>query len=276
MKLFISSVFLILWLPFDVLSQVTSLGITSEVRYHQMSGSDSISGRSIIVWLPPGYTDNSDRAYPVLYMHDGQNIVDPKTSSFGYDWHIDEVADSLIRAELIEPLIVVGIYNSNRRTAEYMTSLVPFYAHWITSSLKPFIDSVYSTKPGREHTFTGGSSAGGAIAFELLWEYNEIFSKAICMSPAFIDYPKQGLVNLAHRVKADKGEKREMFAYFDLGGQGVDSLLRPGLELMVQNLKASGYNQPKDFFVVIDSLATHSEQAWHARLPEALLLIGKK
>lgn len=277
MKLFVTNLFLILWLPLFVFSQESSQGITGEVRYHQMPGSDSILGRTVIVWLPSGYADSSKRTYPVLYMQDGQNLVDPKTSSFGYDWHFDEVADSLIRAGLIEPFILVGIYNSPQRTAEYMTSLVPYYTSWMTGLLKSFIDSVYHTSSGRESTFTGGSSAGGAIAFELLWEHNDVFSKAMCMSPAFIDYPNQGLVNLAHRVKADTNEKRFMMAYFDMGGHGVDSLLKPGLDLMVLNLEESGYHQQTDFFVVFDPLATHSERDWHARLPEALILLfGKR
>lgn len=67
-----------------------------------------------------------------------------------------------------------------------------------------------------------------------------------------------------------------MMAYFDMGGHGVDSLLKPGLDLMVLNLEESGYHQQTDFFVVFDPLATHSERDWHARLPEALILLFGK
>ena len=68
--------------------------------------------RDIIVWLPPSYDSFPNKKYPVLYMQDGQNIFDPSTSSFGVDWQIDETADSLIKANSIEEIIIVGIYNT--------------------------------------------------------------------------------------------------------------------------------------------------------------------
>jgi len=74
--------------------------------------------RDIIVWLPPGY-ENSTESYPVLYMQDGQNLFDPSTSTFGIDWQLDETANRLIDDEEINPLIIVGIYNTLNRTPEY-------------------------------------------------------------------------------------------------------------------------------------------------------------
>jgi predicted alpha/beta superfamily hydrolase len=72
-----------------------------------MTGAN-ILPRDVIVWLPPGYSENSAKRYPVLYMHDGQNLFDPKTASFGVDWQIDETADSLIRNGIISELIIVA------------------------------------------------------------------------------------------------------------------------------------------------------------------------
>ncbi|MCB0292771.1 MAG: histidine kinase, partial [Calditrichaeota bacterium] len=85
--------------------------ITGTVRYHRQLAGEGLKPRDVIVWLPPDYESALQRRYPVLYMHDGQNIIDPQTSAFGQDWRVDEVADSLIRTGEIEPLIVVGIYN---------------------------------------------------------------------------------------------------------------------------------------------------------------------
>lgn len=149
--------------------------------------------RDIIVWLPPGYDENINERYPVLYMHDGQNIVDPKTSSFGIDWQIDEVADSLIRENKIEPIIVVGIYNTADRSSEYKNIDSGFvYMDFVINKLKPLIDKTYRTKPDKENTANGGSSLAGLTSLMFVWEHPEVFSKAICMSSAFkienIDY----------------------------------------------------------------------------------------
>ncbi len=160
--------------------------ITGTVKYHRNFGGDGIKPRDIIVWLPPGYGTDFSKNYPVLYMHDGQNIVDPNTSSFQVDWQIDEAADSLIRKGFIEPIIIVGIYNTADRNNEYSEDkLGLLYMKFIVDSLKPFIDRNYRTKPDRINTATGGGSLGGLISFMLMWDYSEIFSKAVCFSPAF-------------------------------------------------------------------------------------------
>ncbi len=94
--------------------------ITGTVRYHRgIAGKGLNYPRDIIVWLPPSYDTASTRRYPVLYMHDGQNAFDPRTSFSGYDWRVDEVADSLIRIGEMQEIIVVGIANSPDRMLEY-------------------------------------------------------------------------------------------------------------------------------------------------------------
>src|SRR5690554_3611549 len=82
------------------------------------------SERTMIVWLPPKYKriKNAEKKYPVLYMHDGQNLFDPKTSYSGKDWRIDETIVKLVRAGLMKEIIVVGIYNSEDRLDEYSDS----------------------------------------------------------------------------------------------------------------------------------------------------------
>lgn len=72
--------------------------ITGTVKYHPAVKANDLQERNLIVWLPPDYGIDPDQRYPVLYMHDGQNIFDPSTSFIGVDWQIDETADSLIRA----------------------------------------------------------------------------------------------------------------------------------------------------------------------------------
>jgi Putative esterase/Starch binding domain len=93
--------------------------ITGTVRYHRALKGAGIKERDLVVWLPPDYEADKSRRYPVIYMHDGQNIFEPVTSSFGTDWSIDETADDLIKKKSIEPVIVVGIYNTSDRMKEY-------------------------------------------------------------------------------------------------------------------------------------------------------------
>jgi enterochelin esterase-like enzyme len=118
-------------------------------------------------------------------MHDGQNLFSAHTAGFGAEWRLDEIADSLITAGLIRPLIIVGIFNTGDRNLEYANGNIgPRYRDFVVHKIKPFIDKKYRTLPDQKYTVTGGSSMGGLVAFILLWENPEIFSGAICMSPA--------------------------------------------------------------------------------------------
>lgn len=252
------------------------LGVTGSVKYHKNIQHDSLKPRDIIVWLPESYSSDSSQRYPVLYMHDGQNIIDPKTSHTSYDWHIDEVADSLIRNNIINPIIIVGIYNTTDRGKEYMGALSTYYADLVINTIKPLIDSTYRTLPDKENTATGGSSAGGYVSFTLTWENPDVFTKAICMSPAFHDSLGMGLSNYTHQIKPSDSLKTNLSFYFDMGGTDIDQVLRPGLNLVLKKLIGMGYNKQNDFFVVVDQNASHTEKAWHARLPYALTVLFAK
>lgn len=244
-------------------------GVTGKTVLHQGLSGKGIQDRNLIVWLPPGYEAGSKR-FPVLYMHDGQNVFDPTTSSFGVDWQIDETADSLIKAGAIQPAIIVGIYNTSDRSAEYTPGEKGnAYMNFVVNTVKPFIDENYRTKTGPKHTFTGGSSAGGIISFMLAWEHPKVFSKAICMSPAFkiqhIDYVKD--------VRSYQGKKKKLFFYIDNGGIDLEERLQPGIDEMLTALKEKGYKEGKDYIWIKDPQAKHFEAAWAKRMPVALKAI---
>jgi hypothetical protein len=156
--------------------------ITGTVQYHTNLQYADLLKRDIAVWLPPGYYSNQNNRYPVLYMHDGQNMFDPKTSFNNTDWQMDEAADSLIRKGIIDQLIIVGIYHTKDRSEEYSDTKKSYlYYKFILKSVKPLIDSVYRTKTEREYTAVGGSSSGGLEVFFLAWKYSNCVSKAICL-----------------------------------------------------------------------------------------------
>ncbi len=247
--------------------------ITGTVIYHEAMKSHDLLPRDILVWLPPDYEKHKRRRYPVLYMHDGQNLFDSRTATFGNEWRIDEIVDSLIQVNRINPLIIVGIDNTEQRTEEYsLTEIGSNYQHFIIDKLKPLIDYQYRTIPDREHTFVGGSSLGGLIAFNLVWNYNHIFSKVICMSPAF----KIDEFDMVTPVQKYTGPQKDIQLYIDNGGIELEQLLQPGIDEMLEALNKKGYRQNSDYFWVKDSTAEHSEKAWSKRLPLALtFLFGK-
>ena len=233
--------------------------ITGNVRYHKNFKGRSVLPRDIIVWLPPSYDSLPDKYYPVLYMHDGQNIIDPLTSSFGVDWQIDEVADSLIGARSIQEIIIVGVYNTEKRGNEYnKTKLGQAYVNFIIEELKPFVDSIYKTLPDCKNTTVCGSSSGGLISFIMAWENPDVFSKTACFSPAF----KISNIDYLAPLKKYKGAKKDLKIFIYNGGVGLEEQLQPGIDEMMLVLKEKGFVEIKDLLFIKDSSAEHNESAW--------------
>lgn len=236
-------------------------------------GGDKLPARDLLVWLPPNYYEDTTAYFPVLYMHDGQNLFDPSSSTFGIDWQIDETADSLIRQGIIEPIIIVGIEHTPLRMSEYTyNDTGRLYIDYVANTVKPLIDRKFRTLPGREHTATGGSSAGGLISFILVWEYDHIFSKAVCLSPAF----KINQIDFVKEVQNYDGEKKQVSVYIDNGGVGIDNRLQPGINEMLDVLDSKGYIEGEDYFWFFDEDAEHSERAWAKRIWRPLkIFFGK-
>lgn len=247
--------------------------VTGLVEYIRALKGEGIRPRDVTVWLPPDYAADTTLRCPVLYMHDGQNLFNPALASFGRDWQLDETSDSLIRNGITVPYIIVGIYNTPARYAEYRDNDTgQKYMNWLVKDLKPYIDSRYRTLPDRENTATGGSSLGGLISLMLLWEYNDVFSKAMCMSPAFsireIDYTQ--------KISSTSAEKRNMLLYIDNGGIDLESLLQPGIDKTMALLVQLGYEKEKDFYWRHFPEAEHNEPAWAKRAHIPLkLFFGK-
>jgi len=227
-----------------------------------------IKDRDVVVWLPPCYDENSEVHYPALYMHDGQNMFDPKTSAFGVDWQIDEASDTLIRKGYIEPIIIVGIYNTPDRTSDYSPNDTGYaYMNFIVNDLKPFIDNNYRTLPEREFTATGGSSMGGLISFMLLWEHSNVFSQAACLSPAF----KIGSFDFVAPVENYTNNKKNIRIYIDNGGVGLEDSLQAGIDDMLVALKNKGYAENGDLYWYKDADAKHFESDWAERIWRPLI-----
>lgn len=169
---------------------------STDLRKHDAFASRFLpDARDLIVYLPPGYDTDEARRYPVLYLHDGQNLFDAATAFVpGQDWHVNATADAMIRAGEIEPLIIVGIYNTGEhRIDEYTPTRdrkqraggdAALYGQMLTEEVKPFIDAEYRTVPDAASTGLGGSSLGGLVTLYLGLLYPQVFGRLAVLSPS--------------------------------------------------------------------------------------------
>ncbi len=242
--------------------------VTGHLDYIRNVKGEGIPPRDIIIWLPPGYDEDLNKRYPVLYMQDGQNLFDPSTSAFGVDWQLDETADSLIRKGDMKPIIIVGLANTTWRNSEYAENDTGYaYMQFVIKQVKPLIDSSYRTLADRGSTAVGGSSLGGLISFMLAWNYPEVFSMVMCLSPALKVYNFDYVDN----VIDFNGPRKKLKFYFDAGINSRDSLLVPGVNEMVQALENKGYESGRDILKYEDTRGEHNESSWAARAWRPLL-----
>jgi predicted alpha/beta superfamily hydrolase len=167
---------------------------SGQLRKHEKFRSRFLRNqRDLIVYTPPGYAHESKRHFPVLYLHDGQNLFDGATSFIpGQDWHVGQTADHCIQTGAVAPLIIVGMYNTKARIREYTPTHIPKlgggradrYAKFMIEEVKPFVDREYHTLSGAQHTGIGGSSLGGLVSLYLGLQHSRIFGKIAALSPS--------------------------------------------------------------------------------------------
>lgn len=224
------------------------------------------STRRIWIYLPEGYATSSKK-YPVLYMHDGQNLFDEFTSGFG-EWGVDECLDSLI-AKGKPAAIVVGIDNGAERineynpytTEKYGTGKGDAYLEFIAETLKPFIDKHYRTLPSQENTSIAGSSLGGLISYYAMLKYPDTFGNAGVFSPAFwIAPPLESFAD-----SASNGIKGKIFFY--AGESESDSMV----DDMQKIMDITGTHSRTTIYAVTDPEGKHNEQSWRKWFPQFYL-----
>ncbi len=222
--------------------------------------------RRIWIYLPTGYK-NGRKQYPVLYMHDGQNLFDELATAFGEEWGVDECLDSLIA--IGKPAcIVVGIDNSaSTRMNEYnpyefiwkdsaqSKIFLPQgneYLSFLTQTLKPFIDKNYRTLPSKENTIIAGSSMGGLISYYAALKYADVFGKAGIFSPAF--WTARGIRELTDSVTKKLSSK---FFFYIGEKEGKDYITD-----MNEIAEKLGTNSNAMIYSVKDGIGKHNEAAW--------------
>ena len=256
--------------------------LTGDIRMHKSFHSKILNNdRDILVYLPPGYESNKKKRYSVLYLNDGQNLFDGATSFIpGQEWRVDETVQSLIAAGQIEPLIVVGIYNTGKdRINEYtptedqkfkMGGKADLYGRMLVQELKPFIDTNYQTRKDARHTGLGGSSLGGLVSLYLGLKYSDVFGRLAVMSPSVWFANKQILREIEAvrkkpplRIWVDTGTKEGTTA--EEAQQTVVNA-----RLLKETLVRKGWRLGKDLSYFEAEGAEHNERAWATRMEPVL------
>jgi predicted alpha/beta superfamily hydrolase len=268
----------------DQIEEPPEHSLTGEIRYHRDVSSEFLRhDRDVIVYLPSQYKQSPEHRYPVLYMHDGQNIFDTATSFLGIEWSVDESARRLIEGGEIDPLIVVGVYNSPERVAEYTPVADPShgggdaanYARFLIEELKSMIDSTYRTRPDAKNTGTAGSSLGGIVSLYLGLEHPDVFTRIGVVSPAAY-WADEDIVQ-----RARTSEKLDLHIWLDVGtaeGSTQQDQLRflESTRRLRDALIATGWVLGEDLSYFEDVGAAHNEAAWARRVPEILRFLFPK
>ena len=255
--------------------------------------------RSIQVWLPPEYHYHTNMRFPVLYCHDGQNVMQDSMSWTGSSWRLMGAITRLVERKLIEtPPIVVMIPSTDgdllflrRRHLEYGDmgqQLSQVHADHVALSIKPAVDKQFRTHSSAKHTFAMGTSLGGQASLHLLLRHGNLFGGAACLSPAFTAGTLASVVatTLSLNEKklymdngGDDGDRKVPFFdvwdhvtqnhWWNPGYWWLDTQLQPGIDAMrmALDLKKLPYHYKKF------PGARHNERAWAQRIHEPLLYL---
>lgn len=265
-------------------------GVVGDLRIWRGLHSPQLSAqRDVTVWLPPDYHSAPDRRYPVIYMHDGQNMFDPLTSYAGVDWRVDETMTALSAEGL--SAVIVAVQNAGMgRTVEYSPyRFVPHgggemldgrgsdYIRFLAETVKPLVDSSFRTQPQAAATGIAGSSMGGLISLYGFLHRPDVFGLCGAFSPAYwfggdalfddIRERATGVGRVYVDIGTAEGETLVGWGFdhvSDLNAEYVE-----GVRRIRDGLRDKGYREPGNLMYVEEPGADHVEAAWAARLPEA-------
>lgn len=239
--------------------------------------------RNIYVRLPDGYDPKSNDRYPVLYMHDGQNLFDAKLSTAGIEWGIDEAATALEKVGRMRKTIIVGIANTKDRMKEYS----PYpdktfggdadkYLAFLLETVKPEIDKKYNTLPDRENTAIAGSSMGGLVSLYAITKYPDKFVAAGVISPS-LWWAKGKILETTSATEF----KKPLRLWVDIGAnEGTKETPnadanKPVMDCreLVKILKSKNMTEGAEYMYAEIPNGMHNETAWAARAERFLAFL---
>lgn len=245
---------------------------STQLRKHPAFTSEFLTEpRDVVVYVPLGYEDDAERRYPVLYMHDGQNLFEGATAFVpGQDWHVKDTADELIKAGVIEPLIIVGIYNTGEHRADDYTptrdrkhragGAAALYGRMLTQELKTFVDGNYRTLPDPANTGLGGSSLGGLVTLYLGLQNPDVFGKLAVLSPS-VWWDNRVILKIVRMTDP----KPRLSIWLDIGTGEGGKTVRDARALRDELVRA-GWVIGQDLIYAEVPDAGHNELAWAQRV----------
>jgi predicted alpha/beta superfamily hydrolase len=224
----------------------------------------------LTIYLPPGY-DSNGKSYPVAYVFDGQNLFTDE-GSFAGGWHLHHALN--VRATLGKPVpVVVGIHHGAMRQEELapwpveegQKARADALLDWVVGPLAKMVDEDLRVLKGPENTMIGGSSLGGLAALYGFFRHNDVFGKALCMSPSL--WVNEG--EIFHYVAKAKcvGDPR---LYLDCGAHEAEGIVIQHAEWMADLLHRKGFSAGYHYMWRPDPRGHHDEKSWRRRLPRAL------
>jgi predicted alpha/beta superfamily hydrolase len=228
--------------------------------------------RDVTVYLPPGYEEDRQRRYPVLFMQDGQSLFDAETSIVkGRSWQLAETADAAIDAGEVEPLLIVGVANAGeRRVAEYTPTQdwkmgggrADKYGRLLVEELMPFVAVNYRVKADAANTGLGGSSLGGLVSLYLGLKHEDVFSKLAVLSPS-VWWNHRAILSLVSEMAQAMHAKPRI--WLDVGdAEGRRSIT--DTDLLDRRLRSKGWRPGIDLSYQQIPGGTHDERAWAKRV----------
>jgi predicted alpha/beta superfamily hydrolase len=226
--------------------------------------------RDLMIYLPPGYNEQPNRRFPVLYLHDGQNLFDGATAFIpGMDWHVGQTADHYIFEGRVEPLIIVGIYNAGKqRLQEYTPTRMPRlgggranrYARFLTEEVRPFLEHNYRVLGGMQNTGIGGSSLGGLVSLFLGLRMPQVFGKIAALSPS-VWWNQRVILRFADAAPVDPRPR----VWLDIGTREGPRIVED-VERFRDVLLRKGWRWEQDLHYERVLGAEHNEAAWAQRV----------
>ena len=240
--------------------------------------------RMVKVYLPPDY-DNSHQTYPVLYMHDGQNLFFNRDTAFKNGaWKVHLVMDEIYH-EYGKGFIVVGLYSSSfDRTSElsflpikdrykpknYDEKLGEYYLDFFTKKLIQIIEKKY--RVDKTIRYVGGSSMGGIASLLLALKKPYLYQGALCFTPAGMIHYQKDLKPYFDQALSELKAKHHSLPklYYMVGGVGLETIIKPFCDWSVPYLIEGGYAYGKNISYLYKPKAVHNEKEWAKVLPHSL------
>lgn len=228
--------------------------------------------RDLTVYLPPGYDEGAERAYPLLILQDGQNLFDPQTSFIrGHTWRVAETADEVIGTGEVAPVVIAGVANGGeKRLAEYTPSRdwkmgggdAGNYGEMLTRELLPFLRSKFRVTSEAAETGVGGSSLGGLLSLWLGLRYPETFGKLAVLSPS-VWWNHKYIVSYLNDAAPELPQRPRI--WLDVGdAEGRRTLA--DAELLAARLTTHGWREGVDLQFKRVAGGRHDEDSWAQRV----------